>query len=102
MNAKNNSMSLRKIEQQYFKVSVNNERSDVGYIVAYIWDSDDELIPDSTLTPEWLCSILDSLPGYHANYYNMDSVFEMDDKFYKALINHKKCLSINTVNMWSN
>ena len=63
----------------------------LNLITAYIWDASKQFLPD--FTPYWLYDVLDSIKKNSGGYYGrlMESVFEIDDIFYNALITHPRC-----------
>ena len=75
-----------------FRVQKEKNR-DHGCILAWVFDASEEPIPD--FTPDWLYGILENLEKSSGGYYgeSMESLFEMDDTYYNALINHPFCES---------
>lgn len=63
----------------------------LNLITAYIWDASEQYLPD--FTPNWLYDVLEDIKKNSGGYYGrlMESVFEIDDIFYNALISHPRC-----------
>ena len=82
------------MKENKFKVKVNSSLSSDefdhtdGFKTVEIWDASEEYLPD--FTPDWLYSLLDSLPGEYGEL--MESIFECDDEFLEALKNHPNCV----------
>lgn len=57
-------------------------------LVAYVYDSNEEFLPD--YTPDWLYEILNSLDGEYIEH--QESIFGMDTTFYNELISHPNCI----------
>lgn len=90
---KNNKFRIQKEKNRYY-----------GYILAWVFDASEEPIPD--FIPNWLYGILENLEKSSGGYFkkilsyhgeSMESLFEMDDTYYNALINHPFCESCEEV-----
>jgi hypothetical protein len=79
-----------------FKVKIEKVRetyTGLNLITAYIWDASKQFLPEST--PGWLWNVLDIIKKNSGGYCGRleESVFEIDDTFYNALITNKRCES---------
>ena len=69
-----------------------------GLIEAYIYDANETFLPD--FTPDWLYDILEEVAQSSGGTYDesMESVFEIDNTFYNALIKHPSCQEYGEIN----
>lgn len=60
-------------------------------LIAEIWDASEDYLPD--FTPEWLYNILENIVKSSGGVCEelMESVFEVDEKFCKAIEKHPDC-----------
>jgi hypothetical protein len=83
-----------------FEVKTEKEKetyTGLNLITAYIWDASECYLPD--FTPKWLYDVLEDIKKNSGGYYGrlMESVFEIDDTFYNALISHPRCKNYEEV-----
>lgn len=60
-------------------------------LIAEIWDASEDYLPD--FTPEWLYDIIENIVKSSGGVCEelMESVFEVDEKFCKAIEKHPDC-----------
>ena len=85
-----------------FKVWKEKNRYEYGNIQAWVFDASEvknDSFPVPDFTPDWLYDILENIGKSSGGYYGelMESIFEMDDTYYNALINHPCCESYKEI-----
>ena len=79
-----------------FKIKVEKPSEDCysdieSDYVAEIWDDSEIYLPD--FTPDWLYDILEDVKKSSGGVCDelMESIFEIDETFYNAIIKHPQC-----------